>query len=61
MAEKNPALAPVTLNLFTIEANLILKVLYKHPFEEVEVLINKIKEQAIPQFEAWAAANMEKE
>lgn len=38
------------------EANTILRVLGKHPFEEVVTLINKIKAQGEPQVVALEAA-----
>lgn len=39
----------IKLELTVDEANLILRVLGKHPFEEVVTLIGKIKAQGEPQ------------
>lgn len=39
----------IKLELTVDEANLILRVLGKHPFEEVVALIGKIKSQGEPQ------------
>ncbi len=39
----------IKLELTVDEANLILRVLGKHPFEEVVALISKIKAQGEPQ------------
>jgi len=47
----------IKLELTVDEANLILRVLGKHPFEEVVSLIQKIKQQGEPQV---AAAEAEK-
>ena len=47
----------IKLELTVEEANLILRVLGKHPFEEVVSLIQKIKQQGEPQV---AAAEAEK-
>ena len=42
---------------FTVEeVNMILRVLGKHPFDEVVAMISKIKQQGDPQAEALAAA-----
>jgi hypothetical protein len=41
----------IKLELTVEECNLILRVLGKHPFEEVVSLITKIKEQGEPQVE----------
>jgi hypothetical protein len=45
----------IKLELTVDEANLILRVLGKHPFEEIAALIGKIKAQGEPQ-----VAEMEK-
>jgi len=42
----------IKLELTIDEANTILRVLGKHPFEEVVTLINKIKQQGEPQVAA---------
>ena len=44
----------IKLELTIDEANTILRVLGKHPFEEVVALIGKIKSQGDPQAEALA-------
>ena len=41
----------IKLELTIEECNLILRVLGKHPFEEVVALITKIKQQGEPQVE----------
>jgi hypothetical protein len=41
----------IKLELTVDECNLILRVLGKHPFEEVVTLISKIKQQGEPQVE----------
>ena len=46
----------IKLELTIDEANTILRVLGKHPFEEVVTLINKIKQQGEPQVAAMAEA-----
>lgn len=46
----------IKLELTIDEANTILRVLGKHPFEEVVSLINKIKAQGEPQVAAIAEA-----
>lgn len=46
----------IKLELSIDEANTILRVLGKHPFEEVVSLINKIKAQGEPQVAAIAEA-----
>jgi hypothetical protein len=46
----------IKLELTVEEANTILRVLGKHPFEEVVTLINKIKQQGEPQVAAMAEA-----
>ena len=46
----------IKLELTVDEANVILRTLGKHPFEEVVALINKIKEQGEPQVAAIEAA-----
>ena len=45
----------IKFELTVDEANTILRVLGKHPFEEVVSLISKIKEQGDPQAAAIAA------
>ena len=45
----------IKLELTVEEANLILRVLGKHPFEEVVSLIQKIKQQGEPQVVAAEA------
>lgn len=42
----------IKLELTIEECNMILRVLGKHPFEEVVAVINKIKSQGEPQVEA---------
>ena len=49
----------LNLELTVDEINTILRTLGKHPFEEVVLLINKIKQQAEPQLAA-AQANEQK-
>ena len=46
----------IKLELTIDEANTILRVLGKHPFEEVVALINKIKSQGEPQVAALEEA-----
>lgn len=46
----------IKLELTVEEANMILRVLGKHPFEDVVALINKIKQQGEPQVAAMAEA-----
>lgn len=46
----------IKLELTVEEANTILRTLGKHPFEEVVMLINKIKAQGEPQVAAIEAA-----
>jgi hypothetical protein len=46
----------IKLELTIDEANTILRVLGKHPFEEVVTLINKIKQQGEPQVAAITEA-----
>lgn len=46
----------IKLELDVNEVNTILRVLGKHPFDEVAQLIVKIKQQGDPQAEALAAA-----
>ena len=46
----------IKFELTVEEANMILRVLGKHPFEEVVALINKIKQQGEPQVAAMAEA-----
>lgn len=41
----------IKLELTIDECNMILRVLGKHPFEEVVAVINKIKQQGEPQVE----------
>ena len=50
----------IKLELSIDDCNMILRVLGKHPFEEVVTIINKIKQQGEPQvaaMEAEAAKN----
>jgi hypothetical protein len=50
----------IKLELSIDDCNMILRVLGKHPFEEVVAVINKIKQQGEPQvvaLEAEAAKN----
>ena len=42
----------IKLELTVDECNMILRVLGKHPFEEVVAVINRIKEQGEPQVAA---------
>ena len=44
----------IKLELTVEECNTILRVLGKHPFEEVVALINRIKQQGEPQVAAMA-------
>jgi len=46
----------IKLELSIEEVNTVLRVLGKHPFEEVVALVSKIKEQGDPQAEAMAKA-----
>jgi len=46
----------IKLELSVEECNMILRVLGKHPFEEVVAVINKVKEQGEPQVLAMAEA-----
>jgi hypothetical protein len=46
----------IKLELSVDECNMILRVLGKHPFEEVVSVINKIKAQGEPQVVAMAEA-----
>jgi len=46
----------IKLELTVEEVNMILRVLGKHPFDEVVAMIGKIKQQGDPQAEALAAA-----
>lgn len=46
----------IKLELSIDECNMILRVLGKHPFEEVVAVINKIKAQGEPQVLAMAEA-----
>jgi hypothetical protein len=46
----------IKLELTVDECNTILRVLGKHPFEEVVTIINKIKAQGEPQVQAMAEA-----
>ena len=46
----------IKLELTVDEANTILRVLGKHPFEEIATLINKIKSQGEPQVAEMAKA-----
>jgi hypothetical protein len=45
----------IKLELSVEECNMILRVLGKHPFEEVVSVINKIKQQGEPQVAAMEA------
>jgi hypothetical protein len=45
----------IKLELTIDEVNMILRTLGKHPFEEVVLLINKIKQQGEPQVAEIAA------
>ena len=45
----------IKLELSVEECNMILRVLGKHPFEEVVSVINKIKQQGEPKVAAMAA------
>lgn len=47
-------MADIKIELTVEEANTVLRVLGKHPFEEVVSLINKIKEQGDSQITAMA-------
>jgi hypothetical protein len=47
------------LELSIDEVNMILRVMGKHPFEEVVNLINKIQEQCSPQVAALVQAEQE--
>lgn len=49
----------IKLELTVDECNMILRTLGKHPFEEVVLLINKIKSQGEPQVAALEAAAKE--
>jgi hypothetical protein len=49
----------IKLELTIDEVNMILRVLGKHPFEEVVTMVQKIKEQGDPQAEAIIAAAQE--
>ena len=46
----------IKLELTVDEVNAILRSLGKHPFEEIAMLINKIKEQGEPQVAELAKA-----
>jgi hypothetical protein len=45
----------IKLELSIDDCNMILRVLGKHPFEEVVAVINKIKQQGEPQVQAMEA------
>jgi hypothetical protein len=45
----------IKLELSIDDCNMILRVLGKHPFEEVVAVINKIKAQGEPQVQAMEA------
>jgi hypothetical protein len=47
----------IKLELSIDECNTILRVLGKHPFEEVVTIINKIKVQGEPQVQAMTEAD----
>ena len=49
----------IKLELTVDECNMILRVLGKHPFEEVVAVINRIKEQGEPQVAAAEKATAE--
>jgi hypothetical protein len=49
----------IKLELTIEETNMILRVLGKHPFEDVVSLISKIKQQGEPQAMAMAAEQAE--
>ena len=49
----------IKLELTVDETNTILRVLGKHPFEEVVSLIGKIKQQGEPQVQAMEAQQKE--
>jgi hypothetical protein len=51
----------IKLELTVDECNTILRVLGKHPFEEVVTIINKIKQQGEPQVAAMAEAEQSAE
>ena len=46
----------IKLELTIYEVNMVLRVLGKHPFEEVVTVINKIKQQGDPQVDAIVQA-----
>jgi len=50
----------IKLELSIAEVNTILRVLGKHPFDEVVALIQNIKQQGDPQAQALANAEAEK-
>ncbi len=50
----------IKLELSIAEVNTILRVLGKHPFEEIAGLISKIKQQGDPQAQAAADAEAAK-
>ena len=50
----------IKLELDVNEVNVILRVLGKHPFEEVVALISKIKQQGDPQAQVIADAEAAK-
>jgi len=49
----------IKLELTVDECNMILRVLGKHPFEEVVAVINRIKQQSEPQVAEMAKAEEE--
>ena len=51
----------IKLELSIDEVNMILRVLGKHPFEEVVSLIGKIKAQGEPQVQAMEAAKQKEQ
>ena len=51
----------IKLEMTIDEANTILRVLGKHPFEEVVSLIGKIKAQGEPQVQAMEAAKQKEQ
>lgn len=51
----------IKLELSIDECNMILRVLGKHPFEEVVSVINKIKQQGEPQVAAMQQAEQKEQ
>jgi hypothetical protein len=50
----------IKLELSIEECNMILRVLGKHPFEEVVSVINKIKQQASHKWSPWKLRRLQK-